>query len=352
MVTSTQDQNNTTLLPDYPNTGSGIWGCYKSGATETNLYRSTWTFPGTWLNIKTGEISYSPKDSSKTVWYSYDKKFCIPGDAQNVNTAWWNAYRNKQLKENGILDQTSIADPAIEDECHYQTSSDSVYNKTSVSESDITWNIHAKAKNFGYFDWNINIDCFFAVNSDPLKADDGDPKNTTTPKECLPPPGKDPDDPDYRVRSDDQEEMFPNENGEASTGSYGRTPGYNWSEYAVNNKNTDYKSNPPAYVQQLQLEARNAKLTGNEIYTVDKLDYEFNLTPQVLRQMRKDAAGIGGNNYTSFSDSGFSISSGVGRYKSQKIRSLAGDHKIPNGPELNCNNMLHYGSSACDPVHN
>ena len=69
--------------------------------------------------------------------------------------------------------------------------------------------------------------------------------------------------------------------------------------------------------------------------------------------MRKSAAGnMGGSNYTSFKDSDFSITSGVGRYRSSKIRGLAGSNKIPDIPAINCNNMKNYGSNECDPVHN
>ncbi|MBP5678214.1 MAG: hypothetical protein J6X28_00100 [Bacilli bacterium] len=349
-VIETFTTENSTLLPDEPYTGEGILGCYKPGGTETNLYRSTWGFPGTWMNLKTGEISFQPKTGSK-VWYHAQHEFCIPGDAKAVNIAWTNAYFHKQMVDNGLLEKVSVTDTAIDNMCHYSSSPNSVVNKNyNITEDQITFNIRAKTVNFGYFNWEINIECFYGISNNPLCNDaccETDTCENLDP-DCIA------NDDAYRVRSTDLENLFPSVEGEGLTTSdqAGRIPGFNWSEYAINNKNVDYASNPVRYMQQLQKLAIDAKASGSEVYTEDNLDYEFILSPATIRDMRKDAAGnMGGGNYTAFSDSGFALEEGVGRYRSQKIRDLAGENKVPDKPEINCNNMLHYGSNQCDPVH-
>ena len=344
-----EDQDLSTLLVDEPAEGEGLLGCYKNGATETNLYRSTWGFPGTWMNLKTGEISFSPKPG-KTAWYKVPKQFCIPGDAKAVNVAWTNAYIRRKMEVNGLLEQVSVTDQAIEDMCHYSTSTNSVVNHTyNITEDQITFNIHAKTQDFGYFNWDINMECFYGISNNPLCNDPCCETDSCTeiPTDCVATPEN------YRVRSTELEDLFPSTDGTVkAVDEAGRLPGFNWSQYATNNKNTEYKSDPVAYMEALQKQARDAKASGTEIYTEDNLDYEFILMPETIRSMRRSASGnMGGGNYTDFSDEGFSLQNGVGRYRSTKIRELGGNNKVPDKPAIYCNNMLHYGSNECDPVH-
>ena len=355
-ATTTADQGNTTLLPDYPSSGEGFMGCYKNDDTKENRYRVTWGFPGSWKSLKTGEISYTPVNDNEA-WPEYSHQFCIPGDAKSVNVAWWNAYKHKQLVDSGLISGISASAAWIDELCQYSSSSSSIIKKdyTDVSSymSDIEWNINAITREFGYFGWDIKMQCFYAMNIDPICTDkcceEGTCSSSTYDKACKPPT---PDDNNYRVRSTNLEDMFPATDGTAttSTDNTGRNPGFNWSQYAINNKNTDYKSNPVKYYQELQRAAQN----GTEIYTDSNLDYEFELSPKVLRDMRKDQAGLGGSNYTAFNESGFSIdANGVGRYYSQKIRDLEGNKKIApkDARQLLCNNMVNWSSTECDSVH-
>ena len=335
----------TTFLVDEPNPGEGLLGCYKNGAKETNLYRATWGFPGTWMNLKTGEISFSPKPG-KTAWYFLNHMFCLPGDAKAVNAAWTNAYLRRKMEVTGLLSQVSVTDPEIEELCHYATNTGSVVNHTyNITEDQITFNIHAKTQDFGYFNWDINMECFYGITENPLCEGDSCSDRYT---DCVANPEK------YRVRSTELEDLFPSTDGsQKAAENAGRLPGFNWSKYAINNKDTDYKSNPVTYMEALQKRTREAKASGKEIYTEENLDYEFILMPETIREMRKSAAGnMGGGNYTDFKDEDFTVDNGFGRYRSSKIRSIAGSNKIPDKPAINCNNMLNYGSNECDPVHN
>src|SRR5699024_9987167 len=84
-------QENTTpsgtdiFIPDTNEIGYA--GCYESG-DEKNWYQAEWSFPGTWINNKTGEISYEDK-TGNNAWHVQKDKFCVPLDAKSVNTTWW-----------------------------------------------------------------------------------------------------------------------------------------------------------------------------------------------------------------------------------------------------------------------
>ena len=339
-VNDTASNQNSTLLPDEPESGEGLLGCYKKNDTQENLYRSTWSFPGTWLNVKTGEISFTPKSTEGTAWKDRDDKFCVPNDAKSVNAAWWNQYYNKTISDNDLKTTITTSD-VVDSECKRETTK-TIYNPgtTVIPSSEIIWNIHARTKNFGYFGWLIQMDCFYALN--PLPAIPTIRTETTTEKkECNPDPEN------YRVRSIDLEDMFPSTDGahlEDSNAS-GRTPGFNWSSYATNLKNLEYPSNPEAYMKKVQGK-------GYGIYSSDNLDYEFYLSPKTIRSMRKESSsgGYSGTNYTDFDDSGFFIdTNGVARYKSSKIRGL-GDNKIANDQAITCNNMIRYDNTSCEVV--
>ena len=274
-------------------------GCYNSANIDLNsndgddtknrLYRSTISFPGAWINFKTGEITYKPVTDVEH-WQSIEDKFCIPREAKDVNTKYWLYYQGKRI-------------------C----------NKTqsSINKSDIEkWNIRANIIGFGLYNWNINVKCFYAL-------DEKDNKCT--------------DDVEYRIRSINLDDMFPNQEGEArnATNSTGRDPGFNWSSAATipSSKNAYYNSNPSTLINKIQN-------VGYGIYSDKYLDYEFNLDTNTLREMRNQ---INNGNYTDFDESGFHKSerAGIGYYYSERIRNLGNKNKTPDKSivDLVCNNL-------------
>ena len=350
-VISTADKKDTTLLPNYPEEGEGLLGCYKKGEDGSinpnvqNLYRSTWSFPGTWINGKTGEISFLPKSSTDVSWREYKNKFCIPADADQVNERWWNEFyyykMKKQASEQGtkytVFDETKVAD-----KCE-TTTKDTIVQPQKTKEEELVWNIHANAVKFGYFEWNIEMACFYALNPKPTTPTEQQTSKSGEKKSCDPEPDN------YRVRSIDLENVFPATTGEvtntkAEPAAVGRTPGFNWSEFATNTKNEKYVSKPNNLIKSIQT-------VGYGVYSDDYLDYEFELTPQTIRDMRKDGGTTNrsGTNYTNFDESGFYVDeNGVSRYKSKKIRSLAGNNTIPNNDStIACNNMKNAKSTEC-----
>ena len=365
----------STLFPNYPvsqpSIDSGLAGCYGKDK-NTNLYRVTWGFPGSWINWKSNEVSYEQIDGDG--WEKFPERFCLPGDAKTVNAVWWNAYyyRLALVEWKNQMIHLSITDAVgsntYREKCIYYASdlnNNSLYNrdysfyssecKYNVSEDDITYNIHAHAKKFGYFGWNINADCFYAINDDPYS----DPRKYEKSGEqkdgweyCISSPNN------YRIRTVDLKNMFPDPDGDELTDSSktGRLAGFNWSYLARSVNNHEYSSDPTKIIKRIQESADPTKNGGVEVYSDQNLDYQFVLTPSTLRRMRKDYFGDSANsNYTAFDDSGFNVEdNGVARYYSKLIHGTTSsgftiskdDKKVPVN-SWKCNDMINYKSDDC-----
>ena len=249
---------------------NGYDGCYVS-SSERNWYQAEWGFPGTWINNKSGDITFVDK-TGNNAWHLKEDKFCIPSDAKSVNTLWW------EWSELG-------------DQCY---SADRISN-------NIDYNIHASTTDFGFFGWNFDFECFYALRNEVCDIDTngccnppGDPGNPGDPG--------DPDDPgdptatvyDYAFRIVETSDLFPEP--EESTDSntptisgVGRQPGYNWtlgmsSEdtsilTSLNAKNPDYKIDPLALIDNIQ--------SRQNIYSDDTyVDYKFVLDTETLSKIR------------------------------------------------------------------
>ena len=312
--TSTYTNRNSTIIyKENPADGSQIArevpdGCYdvtkkddnvtNPNSTSNRIYRATITFPGAWINYKTGEITYKPVSASEeSHWEHIENKFCIPREAKDVNTKYWLYYNTKDGKI-----------------CNKQQS--------SMNIGDVEkWNIKATIKDFGLYAWDIDVSCFYALD----EADNTCKENPTDVNTA------------YRIRSIDLTDMFPSTEGEATGGSgeTGRDPGFNWTENAAVTKtfkSAYYTSNPTTLINNIQK-------VGYGVYSPKYLDYEFYLDKNTLREMRNS---INDGNYTDFDEDGFKKSevAGIGYYYSKKIRNL-GKNKTPD-PEiidLVCNNL-------------
>lgn len=244
-----------TVIYDYS-------GCYVNPSAKRE-YMTEITFPGTWKNNKTQEISYEDKSNQKG-WYLDKAKFCVPFDVKNTNTEWWYWYHNEIARQSGKS---------------YMYYDDNCFPKTEYVAPTVSDNIKAKIRNFGYFGWNIDISCFYAVVSEGDSSEE---------KSCDPHPL------DYRVRSVDNSNLFPDPNENVSVGgnaaSTGRTPGFNWTSAATISeiKATTKKGTSSYYVNPELLIAKIQK-RGDKIYGDDEkyLDYEFILTPDILNALRE-----------------------------------------------------------------
>lgn len=285
-------KNNVTL--------TAVDGCYNKNAED--YYFAEWRFPGSWINKKTGELSYLDKGDpdKKKAWQEVRGKFCIPFDAQDVNAKWWNYYYNKVHGSN---------------QC------------STMSETPDEYNIRAVTKNFGYFGWNIKASCFYAVNNTekaPCPVEDGDPNADIK----------------YIVRSIDLDDVFPKTSGESLTDPskhVGRTPGFNWSSKAFNNKNEDYVSSPLQY-------ALNIQDKGFSIYSDPKqLDYQIYLTPEDLNDLKRKRS----SDYTRYDGTHELDKNGVIRFNSNLIQEFVNKDRISvyvgsGGKE--CNNTINDGN--------
>lgn len=296
--------SNSVAISDASNIILDRSDCY-GDQESTTKYMTEWSFPGTWMNNKTGEISYTPKNS--TGWHKKKEKFCTSLNSANVNEDWW-YYGFTGEKYNYITKQYVSYDDL----------------NSYINEKDGDYNIKASAKDFGYFSWNVDVSCFYALYSDsgiPIgNRPNGDPGDSYSQI--------------YTIRTVDNSDLFPSTEGEETTDktTTGRTQGFNWTSNAFNGKNEKYIINPEALLIEIQTK-------GDSIYdNDDELDYEFYLDSEALKQIRRHTTSGDYTNYTG----GFSNENGVMVYNSSLFRVTGKtlDSKyIKSLGTLGCNNQ-------------
>ena len=295
------------------------------------LYQAEWTFPGTWIHNKTSEISYSSRDKDSNSWTTLKNKFCLPMDANNINTKWWNTYYQK-------ISAASLTPYASNDPSVAELETCGSANSASFTAADtdsLKYNIHANTKKFGLFEWNIDISCFYALNGGKYTPEDEK-------KEC---PNSGSETVSMKIRNVDLGNLFPSKDDTSavlsSTDTTGRTPGFNWSKYATNTvKDPLYTSRPSDYVSFVQSK-------GYSVYSEDYLDYEIPLTKETIQKI-KSSDGL----YNDFEGSIVQNGS-VNTYRSDLLRdtSLFKGALLPNNDALKCNNIADRNgssSSACE----
>ncbi|MBQ6135412.1 MAG: hypothetical protein IJI60_03750 [Bacilli bacterium] len=309
----TKDQANSTIISSM--------GCYACGQiSNQGEYQTEWGFPGTWINKKTGVLSYKPIVGSQEENWTKRKKFCLPFDAENVNQKWWNSYFEIVDVSGNYSYQDSNYVNNIEGcggltEC--QTTS------TFTQTDSVRENIHARARKFGYFGWNIDINCFYALN-------DSFPSYETytcdSSESCDGP---------YVIRSVDLKKMFPSNKADENAS---RSPGYNWSSYAKipNEKGTNYSTvdfSADPYEYALWLQQNNYT-----IYSDENLDYYVKLDKAMLKKLKSSD-----RDYTKF-DGKVEVDQNnvVMNYQSPLFRggdALLSTSVYPNIAVLRCNNI-------------
>ena len=216
-------------------------GCYKN-CSEENNYMTEWSFPGSWINNKNGAVSYVNKNSDDA-WHEEKNKFCLPLNAATVNSGWW------------LWNQIGCF-------------SDSNGNYNDVEKP--TPNIKATAKNFGYFGWNFDISCFYAIKNEIInptnkcsiptntqKTTDSDTTNAII---------------NHTVRSIDTTDPFPGSSYSSSEGIYSSGVPFNFTNAAAYSNNYDLDT----YIKSLQ---------SRKIYEGTP-EYEFNLTKKALGYLK------------------------------------------------------------------
>ena len=290
-------------IHDNSNIILNISDCYGETINK-NKYMTEWSFPGTWINNKTGEISYKEKEDK--TWHKKKDKFCTSLNSADVNVGWW-YYGTMNEKKNVVTGET-MTDEQL---------------KAAVTD----YNIKASTSDFGHFSWKIDVSCFYALYDTAGKKECID-KNCDDIKDKNPAQR-------YRIRTVDTADLFPSPEGKDTTDATktGRTPGFNWTINATNLKNEDYIIAPTALLEDIQ-----TKEINGETYSDTNLEYEFVLDREALKAIRKHTTS---GNYTNFTGK-FEIVNGVSVYNSSLFRGLGStlDSKYINKVgKLGCNNQ-------------
>ena len=214
---------------DYESTNNS---CYSPRNSGKHWYQSEWTFPGSYINAKTGELSYNAKYKGTDGWISKDKKYCLPLNTKEVNEQWW------------VWDQIAYAK-----------------YKQDYKGATPTSNITGTTKKFGYYGWKFIMKCFFAVVNTEIKDDEvtsNPPYYNTNAKKVS--TGLN----NFDVRVVDTAKLFASRTSDKI--------GFNWTN-ASNMKG-------------LNMREMIDNIQNKKIYSQNP-DYKFHLTKEVLADIRK-----------------------------------------------------------------
>lgn len=304
-------------------------GCYNCGKiSENKMYMTEWSFPGTWINNKNGKISYTPVTTAG--WRTITEKFCLPLNAADVNQKWFNKYQavlhgddtSYSYNNTDYVQGIDCNGGKLTNVCEYKNT-----KFTSEDAKNIDYNIKATARKFGMYEWDIDISCFYALNSifpkekpsdncSMLTCDDDDEKS------------------DKRVRTADLDDLFPDSEGNKldDPSKTGKSAPFNWSLYAEQTiKDDQYISTPSNYAKWIQAK-------GASIYSDEYEDYGFNLTKEDIAKIKKEYNS--NKSYTSWE--GKTEVNSVVNYQSPLFRNggiLADGAVYPGSEALKCNNI-------------
>lgn len=310
---------NASILNRVPTDASNIIldksGCYGEGTIDKS-YLTEWSFPGTWVNNKTGEIKYEPVTGK--AWHKKQGKFCTNLKSKDVNELWW----------------------------YYGMTGDLNYYPSAEDLEKLEYNIKATAKNFGHYSWNMDISCFYALYETSNKKYDPEPDCDCLDPECAK-TNESCNNPtktstlSYKIRTVDNKDLFPStdETSTSDSTKTGRTPGFNWTAEATNIKNTNYVIAPSVLMERIQEKKDDIYADDND--SSSDLDYRFYLDKATLKKIRDYTKNEAGGKYTNFNGT-FTVENGVSVYNSPLFRGTGStiDTKfIKKIGRLGCNNQ-------------
>ena len=242
---------------------NGINGiCYgKDNASYWQHYKTTITFPGTWINLKSGKrIFGEPSSIEKDYLREKENYYCTGYDYKPVNETWWD------WKVNNVGDIQNI----------------------TVEKPD---NIKAKIENFGKYNWSLNLNCFYGLSNEVTKCVGPTCKPSCSGGECSTTIKN------IKIRAVDQQDLF--------AGRSNDKVGFNWTsaaqdQVALTASNSNAKSygvDPGEYAKKLQQEAKG----NSEIAYSGTADYSLHLTKDNIKELRKY---VKANGYTSYQGNG------------------------------------------------
>lgn len=317
----TKTNSNTTII-----NSAGCYSCEKD--SQNNFYQTEWGLPGTWIKNKTGAINYGPPTGENANYWQQVKSFCLPLDTKDVNQRWWNDYfihkAEVEKKDLSYLNENYMQ--GIDEGSCGRTQSCAITKQPYTIEK---YNIHASTGKFGMFEWDINVDCFYALNSQFPKYENGG--SSCSSEICTEP---------YTIHSADLTKLFPSKNTDQA-----RSPGFNWSQYSlIQNKISDTGSLTLSSLSKEDIQSPYAQWVQELNYKVydDKyLDYKIELTKDKINELKKS------RDYTDFDDEGFENTTPNGTVQTVHYRSplfrganaVLSDAWYPDDTTLKCNNI-------------
>ena len=237
---NTNNNPNTTIISPGQTVTEDTNSCYTPDSKYT-WYQGEWTFPGSYINAKTGELRYD-KPSSLNGWIAKDKHYCLPLNSVEVNRPWW------------IWDQIS--------QKYYGNSNGEYIDNIEK------YNIEGKTESFGHYGWKFIMKCFYAVvNSEIVSPTDDngiskDPAGTPPlyPQESKSSTGLN----NHEFRVVDTNKLFASRTGDKI--------GFNWTDASV----TQSKFRVSDMVESMK---------NKSIYSGTP-DYSFHLTKENLAAIR------------------------------------------------------------------
>ena len=344
---SSQKLNGTTVTGEFPDMVILTDGSCEDGEDDPWNYHNIITFPGTWINNKTGQTVHS-MDPGHEDFYTYvGNQYCTKLNSVPINTAWY----DWKVNQNG--DSSALTDA-----------------EKSEIEDNIEMNINGHIDNYGYFGWDFDISCFYAVGepdtscppSDPDYPNCDDPTNGGGGSTDGDPDPTAPVD-DYTFRPISLDNLFPNSvtptsaddkntnasllineveslrgNSATKVADETREIGFNWTCGATNLENPDYPVQPVSLINEIQE-------LGDSIYEGDEyLDYHIVLTPETMKKVRDY-----NDKYDSYTEpttdsssevltAGNNKTSGITVYRSYLLHKILNSNELLKSGLIGCNN--------------
>ncbi len=251
----------TPAKGDTTDVQNGINGICYGHAMPWQHYKTTITFPGSWINLKTGEVEYAdPKKEDE--YRTKENYFCTPYDSCDVNEEWW---------------KWDVYGNALDD--NYEPDA---------------WNIGSTVKTFGKYNWNLNISCFYALYNETCtgdecqqqlcyRGDEGSAENCADTKEGG---KKESTKVNYDLRVASLDSLFPKN----------RLRGYNWGSSAklksddptVQNRLQagGYDIDPVEYSKTIMKNSTTPGKGEEGTYTESELDFRITLSDKDISYLK------------------------------------------------------------------
>lgn len=346
---SEQKLNSTNVTGEFPDMVILTDGDCEDGEDDPWNYHNIITFPGIWINNKTGQTAHSIQPGYEDFYTYAGNQYCTKFNSVPVNTAWYNWKVNQNGDPNALTDS----------------------EKQKITDS-IDMNIRGSIDNYGYFGWNFDVECFYALYRDPATIPGSDPSDPSTPDDPGNPntPTNDDDVPEgespttnYKFRTVALDNLFPSSvtptsadnkdieasnlinkveslrgNGAMLVADDTREVGFNWTCAATNLENPDYLVQPVTTLNNIQA-------LGDSIYEGnDYLDYHIRLTPETMNKIRDyndkydSYAQPTGNNSGEVLTAGNDKTSGITVYRSYLLHRVLNSSELLKSGIIGCNN--------------